>query len=184
MISIRLSVETGLAHEHDRCSAWVLAHSQNKCEFRPDHNGLFQRISTHTPPPPHPLWTTLNWVPKNLRISKKNNCSFCRIPEPADSNLEEFQNFAKIWMVFLEFQLKFAKVWRNLWISSHTHWAFLTGFPMSSMKGVWIFSGIAQYKADSFSTSLLQTMFYSKQAQKLGRNDTNVQLYLVSSASR
>ena len=34
---------------------------------------------------PHPLWTTLNWVTKNFRISKKDNCSFCRIPEPADS---------------------------------------------------------------------------------------------------
>ena len=32
-----------------------------------------------------PLWTTLNWVPKNFRISKKNSCSFCRIPEPANS---------------------------------------------------------------------------------------------------
>ena len=36
----------------------------------------------HTPPPP---WTTLNWVPKNFRISKNDNCSLCRIPEPADS---------------------------------------------------------------------------------------------------
>ena len=35
-------------------------------------------------------------------------------------------------MVFLEFRLKFKKCWRYLWISSHTHWAFLTGFPMSS----------------------------------------------------
>ena len=42
-------------------------------------NGLFQKIST---PPP---WTTLNWVPKNFRISKNDNCSLCRIPEPADS---------------------------------------------------------------------------------------------------
>ena len=34
-------------------------------------NGLFQKIST-TPPPP---WTTLNWVPKNFRISKKGSSS-------------------------------------------------------------------------------------------------------------
>ena len=60
-------------------------------------------------------------------------------------NLEEFQNFTKLWMVFLEFRLKFTKFWENLWISSHTHWAFLTGFPMSSMRGVWIFSGIAYW---------------------------------------
>ena len=40
-----------------------------------------------------------------------------------------------------------------------------------------------QDKADSFSTSLLRTMFYSKQAQKLARNDTNVQLHLVSSTT-
>ena len=50
-------------------------------------------------------------------------------------NIKEFQNFAKIWMVFLEFRLKFIKFWGNLWISSHTHWAFLTGFPMSSIGG-------------------------------------------------
>ena len=63
-------------------------------------------------------------------------------------NIKEFKNFAKIWMVFLEFRLKFIKFWGNLWISSHTHWAFLTGFPMSSIGGVWIFSGIAQYLDD------------------------------------
>ena len=38
-------------------------------------------------------------------------------------------------MVFLEFRLKFTKFYENLWISSHTHWSFLTGFPMSSMGG-------------------------------------------------
>ena len=45
---------------------------------------------------------------------------------------------------------------------------------------------ILQEKADSFPTSLLRTMFYSKQAQKLERNDidTNVQLYLVSSTAK
>ena len=32
-----------------------------------------------------PLWTTRNWVLKNFRISKKENCSFCKIPEAADS---------------------------------------------------------------------------------------------------
>ena len=35
--------------------------------------------------PSPPLWTTLNWVPKNFRISKKDNSSFSRIPNLADS---------------------------------------------------------------------------------------------------
>ena len=34
---------------------------------------------------PAPLWTAPDWVPNNFRISKKDNCSFCRIPEPTDS---------------------------------------------------------------------------------------------------
>ena len=42
-------------------------------------NWTIPEISTH------PLWMTQNWVFKNFRISKKDNCSFCRIPEPADS---------------------------------------------------------------------------------------------------
>ena len=64
--------------------------------------GLFQKISTHT---------TLDEVPKNFRISKKDISSLSRIPNPADSNswgiLQDFerscwnsdqnsQNFRKI----------------------------------------------------------------------------------------
>ena len=60
--------------------------------------GLFQKISTL------PLWTTLNWVLTNFRISKNDNSSFCRIPNVADSKywgipvkihkiLEKFMDF-------------------------------------------------------------------------------------------
>ena len=90
------------------------------------------------PPPPHThthTWTTLNWVPKKFRISKNHKCSFFKIPKTADSNLEEFQNFARHWVVFLEFQLKFTKFWKNSWISSRIRWAFYTGLPMSSIRG-------------------------------------------------
>ena len=73
----------------------------------------YSRKYPHTPP-----WTTLNWVPKNFRISKKDNCSFCRIPEPADSkpwgipefrkNLEGFPGMlVKIYKIlgkFVDFQ--------------------------------------------------------------------------------
>ena len=47
-------------------------------------------------PPPPPLWTTLNWVPKNFRISKKDSSSLCRIPNPADSNSSGIPEFCKV----------------------------------------------------------------------------------------
>ena len=34
-----------------------------------------------------PLWTTLNWVPKNFSISKKNSSSLRMIPNPRDSKM-------------------------------------------------------------------------------------------------
>ena len=48
----------------------------------------------HTPPP----WTTLNWVPRNVRISTKDNTIvlFAGIQSLLIQNLEEFQNFAKL----------------------------------------------------------------------------------------
>ena len=58
-------------------------------------------------------------------------------------------------MVFVEFRSIFTKFWGNSWISSHAVQAFSAGFPMSSMGGVWIFSGIAQYiltSAQSFGS--------------------------------
>ena len=83
-------------------------------------------------------------------------------------NLEEFQNFAKIWMVFLEFWLKFTNFGGYLWISNHTHWAFLTGFAMSSMGGGgggrrgrgWVFSGIAQYDTSILSANEQRRIFH------------------------
>ena len=44
---------------------------------------------------PSPLWTTLNWVSKNFRISKKDNCSFCRSQKPADSKSLGIPEFCK-----------------------------------------------------------------------------------------
>ena len=36
-------------------------------------------------------------------------------------------------MIFLEFRSRFIKFWGNLWISSQSHRAFPTGFPLSSV---------------------------------------------------
>ena len=41
------------------------------------------------------LWMILDWVPKNLRISKKDNNSFCRIPNLADSKSSGIPEFCK-----------------------------------------------------------------------------------------
>ena len=75
-------------------------------------------------------------------------------------NLGEFQKFAKFWIDFLEFRSKFTKFRGNSWNSSQVHWAFITGFPMSSMGGVWIFSGIAHIFVMCFFTkhTLLRTV--------------------------
>ena len=52
--------------------------------------GLFQKIST-----PH-LWTTLNWVPKNFRISKKDSTAvYAGFQTLLIQILREFQNFAR-----------------------------------------------------------------------------------------
>ena len=94
-------------------------------------------------PPPH--GRNLIWYLKISAFPRRTTAVFAGFQSLLIQNLEEFQNFAKIWMVFLEFWLKFIKFWGNLWISSHTHWAFFTEFPMSSIRGegVRIFSGIA-----------------------------------------
>ena len=97
----------------------------------------------HTPPPPPPYGRHLIGYLKFSGFPGRTTAVFAGFQSLLIQNIKEFQNFAKIWMVFLEFRLKFTKFWGNLWISSHTHWAFLTGFPMSSIGGVWIFSGIA-----------------------------------------
>ena len=106
------------------------------------HNGLIQKISL--PPPPPPPWTTLNWVPTNCRISKKDNCSFCRIPELLIQHLEEFQNFTKILMVFLEFRLKFAK-YLGKFVNFQSY-SLSISYRISNVVhgGVWILFGTAQ----------------------------------------
>ena len=106
--------------------------------------GLFQKIST-TPYGRH-------WI-RYLKISgfpRMTVVVFAGFQTFLVLNLEEFQNFAILWMVFVEFRSEFTKVLGNSWISSHAHQAFSTGFPMSSMRGVWIFSGIAHYLSKVF----------------------------------
>ena len=93
----------------------VVLHREQK--FGPD--GLFQKIPT----PPSSPWTTLNWVPKNFEISKKDSSSLCRIPNPANSNSWGIPEFCKI----------LRKFWGNSWNSSQAQRAFITGFPLSSM---------------------------------------------------
>ena len=93
------------------------------------NNGLFQKISTHS------YRRQRIGYPKIWGFPRRTSAIFAGFQSLLIQNLEEFQNFARIWMVFLEFRLKFAKFWGYLWISSHTHWAFLTRFPMSSMGG-------------------------------------------------
>ena len=88
-------------------------------------------------------WTTLNWVPKNFRICKKDSSSLCRIPNPADSKYLGIPEFCKTLNEFPGIPVKIPKIWGNSWNSSRADQAFITGFPMSSMGGVWIFSGIA-----------------------------------------
>ena len=89
------------------------------------------------------LWTTLNWVPKTLRISKKDSSSLCRIPNPADSKswgipeickiLNGFSgipvNIHKISRKFMEFQSSSPSIYYRIFNVVHG--------------GVWIFSGTA-----------------------------------------
>ena len=67
-------------------------------------NGLFQKISTS------PLWTTLNWVPKNFRTSKKDSCSFHKIPESADSKSGGIPEFHKNFYCFPGIPVKIYKI--------------------------------------------------------------------------
>ena len=61
--------------------------------------------------PPPSLWTTLNWVPRNFRISKKDNSSFCRIPSSAHSKSWGFPEFCKTLNRFLGIPVKIHKIW-------------------------------------------------------------------------
>ena len=58
--------------------------------------------------PPQPR-TTLNWVPKSFRISKKDNSIYAGFQTLLIQNLGEFQNFGRFWMVLLEFRSKLTK---------------------------------------------------------------------------
>ena len=64
----------------------------------------------YPPPPPPPQWTTLNWAPKNFRISKKDSSSLCRIPNPADSNSWGIPEFCKILKGFAGIPIKIHKM--------------------------------------------------------------------------
>ena len=85
----------------------------------------------------------MNKVSKNFRISKKYNGTLCRIPYPADSKPCGIPEFRKILNGFPGIPVKILKIWECSWNSSKADRAFITGFPMSSMGGMWIFSGIA-----------------------------------------
>ena len=88
-------------------SSRTRAQSDSLCCLLRKCIGLFQKIST----PPPPLWTTLNWVPKTFRISKKDNCSFCRIPKPADGKFRGIPEFRKNLNGFLGIPVKMYKFW-------------------------------------------------------------------------
>ena len=66
--------------------------------------GLSQKISTHH------LWTTLNWVPKNFRISKRDSNSLCRIPNTADSKSWVIPEFCEILNGFARIPIKIHKI--------------------------------------------------------------------------
>ena len=63
----------------------------------------------YTPPPPA-LWTTLNWVPRNFRISKKDTNSLFRIQNPADSKSSGIPEFCKVLNRFAGIPIKIHKM--------------------------------------------------------------------------
>ena len=100
--------------------------------------GLFQKIST-TPLPS----TTLNWVPKNFRISKKDSSNLCRIPNSGDSSSWEIPESCKILNGFSGIPVKIHKILGKFV-------EFQSGSPNIFYRisnvvhgGVWILSGIA-----------------------------------------
>ena len=95
---------------------------------------------------PHtPLWKTLNWIPRNFRISKKGNCSFCRIPEPADSKSWGVPEFCKNLNGFPGIPVKIYKIgWK---FEDFRSYSLSISYRISNVVHgcVWIFSGIAHY---------------------------------------
>ena len=57
-----------------------------------------------------PLWTTLNWVPKNFRISKNDSSSLCRIPNLTHSNSWGIVKFCKSLKGFAGIPIKIHKI--------------------------------------------------------------------------
>ena len=94
---------------------------------------------------------SLEWSLKDFSpvIAIPNGLAAMSLPsyaKPTDSKSWGIPEFRKNLNDFPGIPVKIYKIWGHLWISSHTHWALLTGFPMSSMGGGGggIFSGIAQ----------------------------------------
>ena len=107
---------------------------------------VIMSYSRKYPPPTTPLPYGRQWM-EYLKISgfpRRTMAVYARSHTPLIQNLGEFQNFARFWMAFLEFLSKLTKFWGYSWNSSQADRAFITGFPISSMGGMWIFSGIAQ----------------------------------------
>ena len=73
------------------------------CYFR-IRNRLFQKVSTA------PLWTTLNWVLKNFRISKNDSSRFRRILNLADSKYWGIPEFCKTFDDFHGIPVKIHKI--------------------------------------------------------------------------
>ena len=94
---------------------------------------------------PPPLWTTLNWVLKNFRISKNNSSRFFRIPNLADSKDWGIPEFCK---TFNDFGGIPVKIHNILGKFMDFQSSLLSIFYRISnvVRGVcvWIFSGIAQ----------------------------------------
>ena len=93
-----------------------------------------------------PKWTTLNWVPKHFRISKKDNCSFCRIPEPANSKFEGIPEFRKNLNGFPGIPVKIYKILGKF--VDFQSYSLSISYRISIVVhgGVWIFSGMAHLK--------------------------------------
>ena len=98
-------------------------------------NGLFHKISIpHSPPPPPPfVWTTLNWVPKDFKISKKDNSSFRRTTKPADS---KSWGIPEILEKFMDFQSGSLSIYYR--ISSVVHWGGGGGGVIFWNSSIWI----------------------------------------------
>ena len=92
---------------------------------------------------PSPQWKTLNLVPKVSGFPRRTVAVYAGFKTLLIQYLGEFLKFARFWMVFLVFWSKFTKFPQNSWNSRQVQGAFITGFPMSFMGVVWIFSGIA-----------------------------------------